>query len=112
MIREFYQDRTVLLTGGTGFYGQGLTAKILRYLPGVRRLYLVLRPGRGPGGAALPVEERLDELFKLVVFDRFRQEEPAAFAAARQKVRALACDMQQPGPRARRSIPRRIARGS
>ena len=97
MIREFYQDRTVLLTGGTGFYGQGLTAKILRYLPGVRRLYLVLRPGRGPGGAALPVEERLDELFKLVVFDRFRQEEPAAFAAARQKVRALACDMQQPG---------------
>ena len=97
MIREFYQDRTVLLTGGTGFYGQGLTAKILRYLPGVRRLYLVLRPGRGPGGATLPVEERLDELFKLVVFERFRQEEPAAFAEARQKVRALACDMQQPG---------------
>ena len=97
MIREFYQDRTVLLTGGTGFYGQGLTAKILRYLPGVRRLYLVLRPGRGPNGAALPVEERLDELFKLVVFDRFRQEEPDAFAAARQKVRALACDMRQPG---------------
>ncbi len=97
MIREFYQDRTVLLTGGTGFYGQGLTAKILRYLPGVRRLYLVLRPGRGPGGTSLPVEERLDDLFKLVVFDRFRREEPAAFAAARQKVRALACDMQQPG---------------
>ena len=97
MIREFYQDRTVLLTGGTGFYGQGLTAKILRYLPGVRRLYLVLRPGRGPSGATLPVEERLDELFKLVVFDRFRREEPAAFAAARQKVCALACDMQQPG---------------
>ncbi len=97
MIREFYQDRTVLLTGGTGFYGQGLTAKILRYLPGVRRLYLVLRPGRGPGGTTLPVAERLDELFKLVVFDRFRREEPVAFAAARQKVRALACDMQQPG---------------
>ena len=97
MIREFYQDRIVLLTGGTGFYGQGLTAKILRYLPGVRRLYLVLRPRRGPNGAMLPVEERLDELFKLVVFDRFRQEEPVTFAAARQKVCALACDMQQPG---------------
>ena len=41
MIREFYQDRTILLTGGTGFYGQALTAKILRYLPGVRRLYPV-----------------------------------------------------------------------
>lgn len=97
MIREFYQDRTVLLTGGTGFYGQGLTAKILRYLPGVQRLYLALRPGRGPGGTVRPVEERLDELFKLVVFDRFRREAPAAFAEARQKVRALACDMQQPG---------------
>ena len=86
--QRILSDRTVLLTGGTGFYGQGLTAKILRYLPSVRRLYLVLRPGRGPNGAALPVEERLDELFKLVVFDRFRQEEPAAFAAVRQKVRA------------------------
>ena len=103
MIREFYQDRTVLLTGGTGFYGQGLTAKILRYLPGVRRLYLVLRPGRGPGGTTLPVEERLDELFKLVVFDRFRREEPAAFAAgategARPRLRHAAAR-----PRARRS---------
>ena len=91
----------MLLTGGTGFYGQGLTAKILRYLPGVRRLYLVLRPGRGPKGAALPVEERLDELFKLVVFDRFRREDPAAFAAAQQKVRGPRLRHAAAGPRAR-----------
>ena len=97
MIREFYQDRTVLLTGGTGFYGQGLTAKILRYLPEIRRLYLILRPSRGPDGVALPVDERLQGLFEQVVFDRFRREDPAAFAVARGKVRALACDMRAPG---------------
>ena len=97
MIREFYQDRTVLLTGGTGFYGQGLTAKILRYLPEIRRLYLILRPSRGPDGLALPVDERLQGLFEQVVFDRFRREDPAAFAVTRGKVRALACDMRAPG---------------
>ena len=53
MIRQFYQDRTILLTGGTGFYGQALTAKILRYLPGVRRLYLIFRTGRGADGGPL-----------------------------------------------------------
>ena len=97
MIREFYQDRTVLLTGGTGFYGQGLTAKILRCLPTVRRLYLALRPGRGSGGELRPVDDRLDGLFENVVFDRFRDEDPAAFDAVRSKVKAVACDMQAPG---------------
>ena len=97
MIKEFYQDRTVLLTGGTGFYGQGLTAKILRYLPDIRRLYLILRPGRGADGQALPAAERLHGLFEQVVFDRFRREDPAAFASAREKVRAMACDMRAPG---------------
>ena len=97
MIREFYQDRTVLLTGGTGFYGQGLTAKILRCLPAVRRLYLALRPGRGAGGELRPVDDRLDGLFKNVVFDRFRDEDPAAFDVVRSKVKAVACDMQATG---------------
>ena len=97
MIREFYQNRTVLLTGGTGFYGQGLTAKILRYLPEIRRLYLILRPGRSPDGAALPSEERLHGLFEQAAFERFRREEPQAFALAREKVRAIACDMRAPG---------------
>ena len=74
MIRQFYQDRTILLTGGTGFYGQALTAKILRYLPGIRRLYLILRTGRGANGQPLPADQRMDELFSYVVFDRFRRE--------------------------------------
>ena len=97
MIREFYQDRTILLTGGTGFYGQALTAKILRYLPGIRRLYLILRTGRGANGQPLPADQRMDELFSYVVFDRFRREEPAAFATVRDKVRIMGCDMRAEG---------------
>ena len=46
MIREFYQDRTILLTGATGFLGKGIVAKMLRDLSQVRRIYTLVRPGK------------------------------------------------------------------
>ena len=94
MIRDFYTGRTVLLTGGTGFYGQGLVAKILRDLPGIERLYLLLRPKRQADGRIVSAAERLDEeLFTRDVFGRFRREDPQGFAAARQKVVAFEGDL-------------------
>ena len=98
MIREFYKGRTILLTGGTGFYGQALVAKILRDLPGIERLYLLLRPKRQADGRVFSAAERLDEeLFARDAFDRFRREDPRGFAAARQKVSAVDCELGNPG---------------
>ncbi len=98
MIREFYEGRTVLLTGGTGFYGQGLLAKIMRSLPDVVRIYVAIRPGRDREGTPISVGERLSALFaEAAVFDRFRREDPAGFAAAIEKVVAIECDMLKPG---------------
>lgn len=98
MIREFYQGRSILLTGGTGFLGQGLAAKILRDLPGVKRLYVLIRGRRQADGTLMTAGERLEnELFQADVFARLRREDPGGFDAARARTQAIDFDMAAPG---------------
>ena len=98
MIREFYEGRTVLLTGATGFYGQGLLAKLLRSLPGIRRVYLPMRGARNKDGSIQTVESRLSHLFsKSAVFTPFRLEDPSGFSNAIERVIPLESDMLKPG---------------
>ncbi|XP_074660774.1 fatty acyl-CoA reductase 1-like isoform X2 [Tubulanus polymorphus] len=70
-IPEFYEGKSVFITGGSGFLGKVLIEKILRCCPGVKNLYLLMRPKRGKC-----VGDRLDELINLQVFDRLRKEQP------------------------------------
>ncbi|MEE3235507.1 MAG: SDR family oxidoreductase [Candidatus Latescibacterota bacterium] len=98
MIREFYEGRTILLTGGTGFYGQGLLAKLLRSLPGIRRIYLPIRRGRRLDGSVQTVDSRLSDLFKTsAVFAPFRLEDPMGFAKAIERAVAVESDMLEAG---------------
>ncbi|KAH9373890.1 hypothetical protein HPB48_012041 [Haemaphysalis longicornis] len=46
-IAQFYQDKVVFITGGTGFIGKVLLEKLLRSCPGVKRVYLLVRSKRG-----------------------------------------------------------------
>jgi fatty acyl-CoA reductase len=46
-IVEFYENRSVFITGATGFMGKVLVEKILRSCPGLERLYLLMRPSKG-----------------------------------------------------------------
>lgn len=41
-IREFYRDKTIFLTGGTGFIGQIIIEKLLRSCD-VKEIYLLIR---------------------------------------------------------------------
>lgn len=109
MIREFYRDRTLLVTGGTGFLGQALVAKILRDLPQVRRIYLLIRPRRQPEGRVISAAERLEEeLLASSVLAGFRAADPRGFAALRAKVEAVSGDVTLPGlgldPRVREQL--------
>ena len=44
MLTEFYRDKTILLTGSTGFLGKVVLEKLLRSLPIVKTIYLGIKP--------------------------------------------------------------------
>ena len=46
-IAEFYRDRSVFITGGTGFLGKVLVEKLLRSSPDIKTIYLLMRPKKG-----------------------------------------------------------------
>lgn len=74
-VRDFYADKTLLITGATGFLGKALVEKILRALPKVRRLYLLVRGKRLPDGSWLPAAERMrQEFFRSVIFTHLRRQ--------------------------------------
>lgn len=65
-IPEFFSNKTVFITGGTGFLGKALIEKILRSCPDVAKIYVLMRP---KGNKSL--EERLIDLGNLPVRNRF-----------------------------------------
>lgn len=47
MIKDFYKDKVLLITGTTGFLGKVLLEKFFRSLSDVKRIYLLVRPKSG-----------------------------------------------------------------
>ncbi|EFX77194.1 hypothetical protein DAPPUDRAFT_54548 [Daphnia pulex] len=73
-IAEFYQDKSIFITGSTGFMGKVLVEKLLRSCPGIDRVYLLLRPSKGKDIAC-----RLEELINNEVFQSLQQDQPDVF---------------------------------
>lgn len=46
-IVKFYEDRSIFITGATGFMGKVLVEKLLRSCPGINRVYVLMRPSKG-----------------------------------------------------------------
>lgn len=62
-VAEFYKNKNIFITGGTGFVGIALVEKILRSCPDVNKVYLLMRPKKGKA-----IEERLEDITKNSVF--------------------------------------------
>lgn len=61
VVSEWYRDKTVFITGGTGFMGKVLVEKLLRSCP-VKKIYMLVRSKRGAD-----VRQRVDDMFAFKV---------------------------------------------
>eukprot|EP00092_Neocalanus_flemingeri_P036689 GFUD01039944.1.p1 GENE.GFUD01039944.1~~GFUD01039944.1.p1 ORF type:complete len:515 (+),score=130.04 GFUD01039944.1:51-1547(+) len=66
-ISQFYNDKTVFITGATGFMGKVLVEKLLRSTK-VKKIYLLIRQKKG-----LQTKVRLQELMSAKIFDELKE---------------------------------------
>lgn len=96
-IGAFYEGKTLLVTGATGFLGKVLLERILWQLPQVRRIILLIRPCSTKDPEESARLRALDEIFNSSVFKRLRLYHGQAFEAFfREKVRVMAGDLTSP----------------
>jgi nucleoside-diphosphate-sugar epimerase len=46
-VKEFYDKKSILITGGTGFCGKALVEKLLRSCSSLENIYLLVRDKKG-----------------------------------------------------------------
>lgn len=66
-IAKTFENKSVFLSGGSGFLGKVLIEKILRLEPNVKKIYLLMRSKKGKSP-----KERIEELFESPVFDALK----------------------------------------
>ncbi|KAG7307567.1 hypothetical protein JYU34_007785 [Plutella xylostella] len=70
-INEWYRGRKVLVTGASGLMGKVLIEKMLYSVPDIGCIYALVRGKRGK-----TPEARIEEMWKLPLFQRLREEKP------------------------------------
>ena len=61
-IQEFYKDKTIFITGGSGFMGKVLIEKLLYSCSDLKELIVLMRPKRGKTAM-----QRVEDFSKLAV---------------------------------------------
>ncbi|XP_075232175.1 fatty acyl-CoA reductase wat-like isoform X2 [Lycorma delicatula] len=83
-IQEFYRNKSVFITGGTGFMGKILVEKLLRTCPHINSLFLLVRSKKNKD-----YQQRIEEYLDDEVFKRVDQKQ-------RLKVFAIPGDISEP----------------
>lgn len=86
-IVNYYKNKGIFVTGGTGFLGKVLLEKLLRSCYDLKKIYVLVRPKKG-----VDVQDRLNELFNCKLFEKLSQFYPDF----RQKVVAIPGDLMDP----------------
>ncbi|KAG5327386.1 FACR1 reductase, partial [Pseudoatta argentina] len=87
-IPAFYAGQSIFLTGATGFLGKMFIEKILRSCPDVREIFLLIRSKK-----ELTVNERLEKLLKLPLYDKLREKHFSSF----EKIVPISGDVSEKG---------------
>jgi thioester reductase-like protein len=69
--QEFYQNKTILITGSTGFVGKVFLEKILYEFPNIEKVYVIIRDSNDK----TPENRFNSEIIKNKIFDRIRMRE-------------------------------------
>ena len=86
---KFYEGKTIFLTGTTGFVGKVVLEKILRALPGVRKVFVMQRPKRNK-----TVQERLNtEILSSEIFQILFKDKPEMRKWVKDRVVPVAGDL-------------------
>lgn len=71
-VGEFFANRSVFLTGGSGFLGKVLIEKLLHDCPSIKNIYVMIRTK-----GTEPAQSRLRQLLESQAFDRIRRIQPS-----------------------------------
>ncbi|KAG8196976.1 hypothetical protein JTE90_013127 [Oedothorax gibbosus] len=86
-VADFYNGKSVFITGAAGFVGMIILEILLRTCPGIKSIYILIREKKG-----VKPEQRKEQLFQKVIFDRLKAEQPDAL----DKVRLVSGDVSEP----------------
>ena len=92
-IKGFYKDKTIFLTGTTGFVGKVVLEKFMRSLPDFKRMYVMVRPKK-----LISIQERLEkEILNSEIFDMLYAANPSLKELMRTKLIAVSGDLVMEG---------------
>uniref|UniRef100_A0A8D8PN95 Fatty acyl-CoA reductase n=1 Tax=Cacopsylla melanoneura TaxID=428564 RepID=A0A8D8PN95_9HEMI len=73
-IQTFYANKTIFITGASGFVGTLVLEKLLRTCKDLRKVYVLFRSSKRKN-----IQERLVEYFNDPVFERMKSENPTYY---------------------------------
>jgi fatty acyl-CoA reductase len=87
-VKDVFTNRSVLITGASGFLGKVLVEKLLYSVPEIKNVYLIIRPHKGHSPS-----DRLNKLLESPLYDRIRKRNPACL----NKLIPIAGDLMEEG---------------
>lgn len=85
-VQQFYYQRNIFITGGSGLVGKVLIEKLLRCCPGIGMLFIMMRPKRDK-----TIEERAEDMFNCLLFNTVKK----IFPGYRQHIRIIYGDLDK-----------------
>lgn len=91
-VRDYYKDKTILLTGASGYIGKIILLKLITACTDINKIYLLIRKKEG-----VTLQQRLKkEIFNSIMFKEVFLNNPHLEALAHAKTIPIAGDIDKP----------------